>query len=143
MNLVPSSHPALWSVASPIVDFKSVDGWAADLIKLAIVLGGVGLAAPQVGMPYRLFVMRTNAQWLVCVNPVIVRRGADFDTEQEGCLSFPGQFVDVARHRVIDVQYQDESGKTISRTLKGLDARVFAHELDHLQGECILPKPSI
>lgn len=113
-----------------------------DMIVIAEELGGVGLAAPQVGISSRVFVARIAGKWGVYINPSIIRHGNDIEDSIEGCLSFPDRFVSRTRYRVIDVEYQDEIGRFFNRTLKGIDARVFQHELDHLDGICIFDRPT-
>lgn len=139
LALVPSDHPALWTPAQTVTDFSGVDALATNMMVLAIRSGGVGLAAPQVGLSQRLFVAQLDCQWTICVNPEIVSHGSMMEAEYEGCLSFPGQEQVVNRHVVIGVRYQDSNGKVKTKTLKRWDARVYAHEKDHLDGICILP----
>lgn len=102
----------------------------------------VGLAAPQVGVPVRMIVVRfasgrrnNNIGPCVMVNPVKVREGDDRVAESEGCLSQPGVTFRVIRRRIVDVSWQT-IGETVEciGTFKGMDARVIQHELDHLDG---------
>lgn len=90
MNLVPSTHPALWTVADPVVDFEGVIPIVQELLDLVITYRGAGLAAPQIGIGNRLFVMREGPTFFAVINPVILSHGRDEETEMEGCLSFPG-----------------------------------------------------
>lgn len=118
-------------------DFKSA-AEIADHMKLLMKLSnGVGLAAPQVGISERFFVMRDGGLTLVCINPEILSHGKDEEHGVEGCLSFPGLSKNTVRHRVITVGYLDENTKPVKRTFKGFEARIFQHELDHLNGVCL------
>lgn len=108
---------------------------------------GVGLAAPQIGFNLRLFVMIPRAKiqggWTstICINPKILDHGRGEKIEVEGCLSVPGDIHRVKRWEVLNVQYFDENGKLISRTLKYWEARIFQHEMDHLEGVLCHQKP--
>jgi len=96
---------------------------------------GIGLAAPQVGTSLRLMVVSDEegrgAQALV--NPVISEQGGTV-TAEEGCLSLPGIFADVTRAQWVKLEAQDLEGRPVAITARGLRARVFQHEIDHLDG---------
>jgi peptide deformylase len=95
---------------------------------------GIGLAAPQVGLPYRILVMddgKGGAQALI--NPEIESRSGTI-REEEGCLSLPGIFGVVERSKTITVRAMDADGKPVSLEATGLKARIVQHELDHLDG---------
>ena len=93
--------------------------------------GGVGLAAPQCGMPLRLFVM---AGGMVCINPKVITASIETTREKEGCLSFPGLYLPITRSRTIEVEYHNEFGVLKHETFTGATAQVFQHETDHLNG---------
>ena len=98
---------------------------------------GVGLSANQIGMDVRAFAMVRDIEYndvIVCFNPRIVTRGDECVWCEEGCLSFPDQFINVQRPDKIIVKYEDEDGKDHKITLSGFTARVFQHEFDHLNG---------
>ena len=96
---------------------------------------GVGLAAPQIGASLRLMVVGDDdgrgARALV--NPVITERGGEI-TAEEGCLSIPGVFAPVTRAEWVKLEAQDVEGRAVALTARGLRARVFQHEMDHLDG---------
>jgi peptide deformylase len=96
---------------------------------------GIGLAAPQVGMSVRLMVVgdEDGRGVQVLVNPAITAQGGTV-TAEEGCLSLPGIFAQVTRSEWVTLQAQDLEGKPVSITARGLRARVFQHEVDHLDG---------
>lgn len=98
----------------------------------------VGLSANQVGVIRRFFVMRDGLSARVCFDPVIVRHGRDIEVKREGCMSCPGVYVQAPRWRVINVEYISTKGVKIRETLKGHAARVFQHEMDHLNGLLIV-----
>lgn len=98
-----------------------------------------GLAAPQIGVCLRVFVFRDTSRtdtFKVAINPTITRFDNPLVTRSEGCLSYPGVDAKVARYKAIKVSYMNEDGVTVKEYLKGFEARVFQHELDHLDGIC-------
>ena len=98
---------------------------------------GCGLSANQIGMNIRAFAMIRDIEFndvIVCFNPRIVTSSDDYVWCEEGCLSFPDQFINVQRPDKIIVKYEDEEGKDHKISLSGLAARVFQHEFDHLNG---------
>lgn len=96
---------------------------------------GLGLAAPQVGMPLQAFTMfRQNGQLLKVLNPKILDKGKLVNSKREGCLSIPGKTFTVKRHKRIKVEFRNEIGEFIKMELRNLDSFVFQHEFDHLMG---------
>ncbi len=142
-SLIPEKDPKL-SVESSPWDWEK-DGEIAelgrDMLKVMFEHNGIGLAAPQIGINKRVFVMGNPTQSFICVNPEIVSGTGDIK-DQEGCLSFPGLWLHVNRYETIQVRYQDILGKTHEREFTGLAARVFQHEYDHLNGQCFVNKVS-
>lgn len=97
--------------------------------------GGVGLAAPQIGLGYKFFVMRIpNWGAWVCVNPKIITISEETILATEGCLSYPGLRLSLRRPEIIEVEYCDQGGQVIRTMLRDYPARVFQHEVDHLNG---------
>jgi len=94
---------------------------------------GVGLAAPQIGALKRVIAIQAKTP-SVFINPKIIKKSRETTLEQEGCLSFPGLFLKIKRAKEIEVEALDESGKKISLKTEGPLARVFQHEIDHLDG---------
>ncbi len=99
---------------------------------------GIGLAAPQVGISQRIFVLDVEGEGgqrakLAFVNPALVRFAGSVVGE-EGCLSIPGIHADVKRHADVTFEGQDESGARVTIHAQGLLARALQHELDHLDG---------
>ena len=98
---------------------------------------GCGLSANQIGMNIRAFAMIRDIEYndvIVCFNPRIVTRSDECVWCEEGCLSFPDQFINVQRPDKIDVMYEDEEGKEHKIKLEGFPSRIFQHEYDHLEG---------
>lgn len=100
---------------------------------------GCGLAAPQVGLPFRFFVLRTSkGKELAFVNPVLINQHKDTVKMIEGCLSIPGIRVEIERPRQIFVSWTDLNGYHKRAQYQGLTCRTFLHELDHVQGKLII-----
>ena len=95
---------------------------------------GVGLAAPQIGINVRLIVVSTKDGPLVCFNPVVIKRSWSTSLLQEGCLSVPGYYGKVRRHRRVEVAFTNEEGKQLKLAAHGLLAQIFQHEVDHIDG---------
>jgi peptide deformylase len=106
---------------------------ARDLTETMIQHKGLGLAANQCGLPYSCFVMHSNPV-LCCFNPRIVDQTTELIKMVEGCLTFPGLFLNINRPRTIKVRYTQPNGETITKEFDGMTARIYMHELDHLNG---------
>lgn len=102
--------------------------------------GGIGLAAPQVGVSLRMVCLKVDATKLFLINPSYMPITADSDTKMEGCLSLPGKSYTVTRLYEIEVRAQDATGKPIHFGARDLCARVIQHEVDHLDGVLICHK---
>ena len=130
---------ALHGTARPVHDFGTdLQTLIDDMIDTMYAAPGVGLAAPQVGVALRLFVAdpssgRSTNELVVLINPEIVEQeGAQ--REEEGCLSLPGFTAQVARPAQVVLKGLDREGSPVQLDGEGLQARVFQHELDHLDG---------
>jgi len=106
-----------------------------DMRETMIHANGVGIAATQVGIALRVAIVAApETKERVIINPRILRRSWKRWSLEEGCLSVPGSYGDVRRPWRIRVRYQDLSGKEHIETAEGMLARVFQHEIDHLDG---------
>lgn len=127
--------PVLRQVATPVREITAeTKRIIADMTETMWHQVGIGLAAPQVGLPHRILVMddgKGGAQALI--NPEIETRSGTV-REEEGCLSLPGVFGVVERSKTITVKAMDADGKPVSLEATGLKARIVQHELDHLDG---------
>jgi peptide deformylase len=126
-----------------------VDGFDADLARLVEQLqhlladaNGLGLAATQLGVLRRVFVLRPDPEQegQVLVNPRLVDTSEERVSDDEGCLSLQGVVIPVERHERVTVEAQDSKGNDVRLELEGLPARVAQHELDHLDGILILDR---
>jgi peptide deformylase len=97
---------------------------------------GVGLAANQIGRSESVFIAKTETSEIQCfINPTIVFKSEEVDLMDEGCLSIPGVFSKIQRHRVIRLQWCDEKLQLHEREFDGLMAQIIQHEVDHLNGK--------
>jgi peptide deformylase len=136
LELVGSDDPIL-SQKTELFDFSKPptdpQQLARDLYETMLQHKGLGLAAPQVGLPYRAFALYA-VPGIVCFNPRIVDETTEQIMLEEGCLSFPHLFLKVKRPRRIKVRYLEPDGNPVTKVLDGMSARCFMHELDHLNG---------
>jgi peptide deformylase len=130
-------------------EIKKYQPLATDMIKYIKNPdnGGVGLAAPQVGVNKRLIVVSLMKDYdeetfrtIAMLNPEIIEHSEDMCTDQEGCLSVPGERGDVVRWCWIKVTFLDPEGKKYAMRLEWLPARIVQHEIDHLDGILFVDK---
>lgn len=144
LKLVDEKDPILLQ-PTEAWDFTNSPCDAVELVHAMYELmnqsGGIGLAAPQVGLPYRVFVMRSVPK-LAIFNPKIVWTSDKEIEMEEGCLSFPGLGIKVFRPESIRSRFAGPNGITETHLFKGLTARVFQHETDHLDGICFTSRVS-
>jgi len=118
-----------------------------DMIDFMIDHHGIGLAANQIGLTKRVFVMGSYnipefPVPFALFNPKITEASDEIILDQEGCLSYPGLFLTIKRPNWIIVEYQNSNGDTIEAKFDGYLAKCFQHELDHLNGVCFVDKIS-
>ncbi len=101
---------------------------------------GVGIAAPQIGVNVQVIAVETKSGPWVVINPKIIRRSWRRESSEEGCLSVKGVFGPVKRAREVLVKGLDERGRPIEHRARGLLARIFQHEVDHLSGTLIIDR---
>lgn len=109
--------------------------FSKELVKFMYDSKGIGLAANQVGVPYSLFAMRGDPENFVCFNPRVVDTSNEFIVLEEGCLTYPGFHVKIKRPRHVRVRFNTPNGDVLTKQFTGMTARIFQHELDHLQGK--------
>lgn len=137
MDLVKENDSVLRNSCEPW-DFAA-DGDPMPIVeqmtKIMFTHGGIGLAAPQVGLNKRLFIMGNQDLLIACINPEIVESTGTI-REVEGCLSFPNLWLHVNRSETIKIRYTQVDNTVKESEISGLMARVYQHELDHLNGVC-------
>lgn len=128
--------PVLRQKARTVTDFDGrLAQLAEDMHATMVHASGVGLAAPQVGVLKRLFTWQVDEDTGgAVVNPELTDSSEEVEETDEGCLSFPGLFYPVQRPLRVEVAYQDLHGEDRTVQLEGLQARVWLHEMDHLNG---------
>ena len=137
-------NPLLLGTSSIIDKFdKNLVSLSRDLIDTMYDADGVGLAAPQIGVNKRIFVMdcsqeNEDADCRIVINPEIEHESEEFGSYKEGCLSIPGITEEVSRPKVIKVVYQDIEGVSHRETYDNLWSICFQHELDHLNGKLFI-----
>ncbi len=133
-KILTDREPALHKVCRNVEKFDGkLHKLLDDMVETLQDANGVGLAAPQVGILRRVVVVDTGAEFLELVNPTLVETSGE-QTGAEGCLSVPGKYGLVKRPNVAMVRAQDRDGNWFEVEGKGLIARCFCHELDHLDG---------
>lgn len=131
------------------VDFKTLEPLLPQLLQdmeeTCLSVRGVGLAANQIGLDYRLAIIlipqsdEENAplKRYVIINPEIIEKRGE-KLEEEGCLSLPGLWAEVKRATDVTIKYTDENGKEQVKRARGLLAKAFQHEVDHLDGKMFI-----
>ena len=143
LALVDENDPVL-RTKTPEFDFenRSIDPveFASQLVETCKIKGGFGLAAPQVGVLARVFVMGSEDNYVAFYNPKILNSSKETSLIAEGCLSFPMLALKVERPSQVEVEYQDFNGVTRTGIFSGISAHCFQHELDHLNGVTYLQR---
>jgi peptide deformylase len=152
LEIAQLGNPILRKVAQPVLDATdaTIKTLIDSLIETAALVNGVGIAAPQVTRSYRLFIVasRPNPRYpnapliepMAILNPKIVAHSEEMVKGWEGCLSVPGIRGLVPRYKAIEVEYSDRYGNLQRRELTDFVARIFQHELDHLNGIVFLDR---
>ena len=148
MRIIQYPHPTLLHRSKPLhrVDAE-LQKMVAEMFDLMYEHRGVGLAANQVDLPYRLFVMNAKGdpaikdEEYVFLNPVLSKHKGMVE-EEEGCLSLPGLYAPVRRPEKVTISGYDMSGQAIEIDAEGLLARIVQHETDHLDGVMFIDRLS-
>ena len=145
LKIVHYPAAVLRAVARPVPDVDDrVRAVAARMIDLMHEADGVGLAAPQVGLGWRLFVARPSRDPddppRVCINPVLKDPSRTTAPREEGCLSLPGIYAEITRPVGVTIEALDEHGQPFTLTSDELPARIWQHEFDHLEGVLIIDR---
>lgn len=142
LKIIEYPNPILTKKAEPVSDPKSpsIKKLVADMLETMEKNNGVGLAAPQIGESIRLCVINIDKKIYVLFNPRVTYKSYLKEIWDEGCLSFPGKFIPVKRHKKVRVKALNEKGEEISIKAEGLLSRALQHEIDHLDGILFIKK---
>ena len=138
LPILSDGHPKL---SKPLEEFDVTQLTQPEIQKFIKQLkltmktyNGLGLSANQCGFSFRMFVMGSDEFQMLCVNPKIVDVFDEPVKMREGCLSFPGLYLNVPRYNRIQVEFVNELGEVKNTLLEGISAQVYQHELDHMNG---------
>jgi peptide deformylase len=123
-----------WDFSNPPVNPEQLE---KELIETMLAYDGIGLAATQVGLPFRVFVMGWKGapeEAQAFFNPMVVATVDELEDLEEGCLSFPGIYVNIKRPKKILARWQTSKGEWQEAEFEGYNCKCFLHELDHLEG---------
>lgn len=145
INIYTNPYPTLHQVSVPVNFFVAPMGyqdWSQfekEYLHLMVRAHGIGLAANQVGVTQRFFGIGHSSfdefkNPAILYNARVIKASEELEIGEEGCLSFPGVYYNVYRAVEIEAEWQNMKGETTGAKLKGLEARCFQHELDHLNG---------
>lgn len=152
MKISQLGDPVLRQVAQPIdnVQDASIQTLIDNLLTILTASNGVGIAAPQVSVPLRLLIVasRPNQRYphaplmepTPMINPQLISHSGEVVKDWEGCLSVPGIRGLIPRYRLIEVEYTRPDGKHVRQEMSDFVARIFQHELDHLNGMVFLDR---
>ncbi len=124
---------------------KEIRELVARMRRIMREANGIGLSANQIGLDFRMFVAEVpdahgGLKFYAVFNPELEKVSAETETSEEGCLSIPGKFGDVARAQQLTLRGEDKNGKPLKIKAWGLLARVFQHECDHLDGKVFIDR---
>ena len=140
LNVLKDGEEVLRIKSIPTLITDEVRDLVSNMKETMLAENGIGLSAPQVGVNLRVIVIQLMSVGKLVgpvqemINPVITSYSDDSMEYEEGCLSIPGEFIRINRPRSIHVKFQTLSGKYKKWFLKGLEARIVQHEIDHLDG---------
>ena len=133
-NIVQIGDETLRKKSFEVTDFGEKTSQLLDDMKQTLIKAqGVGLAAPQIGVLRRVFIVMIDNDYFECINPEIVKQSGK-QIGEEGCLSVKGKYGTVERPEKVTVTAYDRNGKKFTVNAKGFMARAFCHEYDHLNG---------
>lgn len=134
--------PVLKKRAKEIVQInQEVRDLAKNMIETVLIREGVGLAANQVGVLKRIIIVQTEGGPQVFINPRVIQKSRETGRDQEGCLSLPKElYLNIKRTQWVDIAALDLFGKETKMRAQGLAARIFQHEIDHINGTLIIDR---
>lgn len=142
LTIIKYPNPILRKKAEKVKDPQSpeIQKLIPAMVETMRKNNGMGLAAPQIKKSIRLSVIEENGVVYVLINPKIKFQSKNKIIMEEGCLSFPGKFIPIARPEKVKIRYTDEKGTDKKLKADGLLARAIQHEMDHLDGVLLIDK---
>lgn len=136
LEIITYPNPILTQPSQPITNPTDLEikQLVTEMTKTMRAHDGIGLAAPQVGKNIRLFLVEIDHNLTVFINPEIQKLSGKETRMEEGCLSFPGQYLPIVRSSKVKIKFTDASGQKQIIKATGLLARAIQHEFDHLEG---------
>jgi len=116
---------------------------AGEMVEIMVKEDGIGLAAPQVGILKRIIVVMMEKGPETFVNPRIIVKSKETEIMEEGCLCLPGVFLKIKRAKKVEVEALNLQGEKVRMKTEGLTARIFQHEIDHLEGILFIDRASL
>ena len=139
IELIGENDPYLREVPEEYTFEKSMEYEPEELKNILIEnmkhYDGYGLSANQLGIPYKVFALIKDGDPIICFNPEVKEYSEETNYVKEGCLTFPGLWFAVERASGVSVMYYDENGEGKYGIFGGLSARIFQHEMEHMDGE--------
>ena len=140
MKVITYPHPILRKKTKKVTDFSKIKEIVKEMKETMEKHQGIGLSANQVGLDLSLFVAKYNQKFYTVINPKILKVSKEKEEMLEGCLSLPKILANVKRPKSVALEAFNEKGKKIKLKAKGLLARIFLHETDHLNGILIIDR---
>lgn len=144
-NILIHPDPRLKKIVEPVAAVSDdIRQLADDMLETMYDAPGIGLAAPQIAVNARIFVMdcvkedAATPEPMVLINPSVIWSSEDMNVYEEGCLSIPDQFAEVERPTSVKVSWTNLDGKEVQETFDGLWATCAQHEIDHLDGKLFI-----
>jgi len=130
-------RPSIQVSEEQFSDYKNkLQPIASLLVGTIFEKNALGISACQIGIDMAMFAMLVDGNPKICINPHIVAASFNMELHKEGCLSFPDLYLNVRRPSGIMARYRNLEGQEITEKLDGLEARVWLHEYDHINGIC-------
>lgn len=143
MKILKYPDPFLFKKVKPVIKFdSSLEALGQEMLVAMHENNGVGLAANQVGVDKRIFVMQCalDKPSYIFINPVIVRVSFETNNHEEGCLSLPNIYAPIPRAKTVTLGWKDTQGQAHEQTFENLEAVCIQHEIEHLDGIVFIQK---
>jgi len=134
------NDPILNIRTNDVQNFNNLENLIENMFKIMNQYQGVGLAANQIGVTKKIFIYKYNNESNYFINPEIVSKSNELQTGSEGCLSIPSLFGEIKRPDSLTIKGYDLTGKEYYKEANGFLARIFSHEIDHLNGTLYIDK---